>query len=114
MDIKKGFAIGVALGFAFGLGCATVATVIPPARAQTSAMHWEYMTIDHDWDDGRWARDADAEGWEFVTVEIAHKLAGHPVDLPPPPALAHVFSMKLRSCLLRLGCRSLRSAFASI
>ncbi len=34
MDIKKGFLVGTALGFAFGLGCATAATVIPPALVQ--------------------------------------------------------------------------------
>lgn len=66
MNITKGFALAVALGFAFGLGCATAVTVIPPARAQTGVERWEYLEIRHGWDDGQWANEAGAEGWEFV------------------------------------------------
>ena len=70
MDIKKGFAIGAALGFAFGLGCATAATVIPPVRAQsTSVERWEYLEIQHGWDDVRWANEAGQQGWELVQIE---------------------------------------------
>jgi hypothetical protein len=69
MDIKKGFSFGLALGFAFGLGCATAVTVIPPARAQsTSVQRWEYLRVDHGWDDARWANEAGQQGWELVQV----------------------------------------------
>ncbi len=67
MDIKKGFSIGLALGFAFGLGCATAVTVIPPARAQSaSVQRWEYLMTTHGMGE---ANSAGAEGWELIQVD---------------------------------------------
>lgn len=70
MTVKRGFWIGMAMGFCFALGCGAAITVIPPARAQ-STPRWEYLTVHHGWDGGRWANEAGAQGWEFVAFDQA-------------------------------------------
>ena len=68
------FWIGVAMGFSFAVGCGAAVLVIPPARAQ-STPRYEYLTISHAWDGGRWANEAGAEGWHFLAMVGLNTLA---------------------------------------
>ena len=76
MNIKHGFWLGLALGLFFSMGFVTATLVVPTADAQAPPRRFEYRTIDHGWDDGRWANEAGRQGWRFLGFEFGnpHKL----------------------------------------
>ena len=65
MTTKQGFWIGLAMGLCFAVGWAAALASVSPARAQ-SGRRFEYMTVGHGFDGGRWANEAGAQGWRFV------------------------------------------------
>ncbi|MCB9594065.1 MAG: hypothetical protein H6719_15130 [Sandaracinaceae bacterium] len=76
MHGKHGFWIGLGLGLFFSLGFLTATAMAPTAEAQRNRQRWEYRTINHGWDQARWANEAGQQGWRFVGFEYgnAHKL----------------------------------------
>jgi hypothetical protein len=78
MQTRLGFFVGLGLGLAFSLGFAVASWTTPRAEAQVDTpapavtcgwpSRWEYQEIRHGWDDGRWAREAGAQGWRYVTT----------------------------------------------
>lgn len=70
MTTRHGFLFGLALGLMFSLGFGAATLLTPRASAQTGAQRWDGLRIDHGWDDGRWAREAGAQGWELVAVDF--------------------------------------------
>lgn len=75
MQMKHGFWMGLALGLVFSLGFVTATVITPTAEAQRGE-RYQYRTIDHGWDQGRWANEAGREGWRFIGFEYGnpHKL----------------------------------------
>ena len=71
MKTQMGFWVGLALGLAFSAGFA-VASWAPRAEAQTAAGRWEYRTVHHGWDEGRWAQELGAQGWRFIGFEFGN------------------------------------------
>jgi len=76
MNARTGFFMGLALGLTFSLGFAAATWTTPTASAQRGGPRYEYRTINHGWDDGRWANEAGREGWELIGFEYGnpHKL----------------------------------------
>jgi len=73
---RHGFWAGLALGLFFAFGFLTATVLTPTAYAQRTRRRFEYLTIDHGWDDGRWAAQVGREGWLFLGLEFGnpHKL----------------------------------------
>ena len=71
MSTRHGFWFGLALGLFFAFGFMAANALTPTAEAQ-SARRFEYLSIHHGWDDGRWAAEAGRRGWRFVGFEYGN------------------------------------------
>ena len=75
MNTTRGFLVGLAVGLLIALGFATATLVAPRATAQ-SPERWQYMTVDHGFDDAQWANEQGRLGWRFIGFDggNSHKL----------------------------------------
>jgi len=69
----RSFFLGLSISVAFVAGCVASQFIVPPARAGTNPMRWEYACpIDTSpaWNDSSiaLANRMGAEGWELVTA----------------------------------------------
>ena len=72
MKTDKGFWAGLALGLLFSAGLAMAAVLAPHADAQQGRTRYEYRTVHHGWDEGRWAAELGPQGWRFLGFEFGN------------------------------------------
>ena len=76
------FLLGLSFAAVYVLGCATARMIEPRVSAQEAppgVQRWEYVMIHHGWDDGRWANEAGAQGWELIQFGAGHQVFKRPL-----------------------------------